>query len=71
MSRKKLLFLKIELLHIKSSIQIQKKVANGLVSENVAEQDRVAYMDKNSDRFYELVMGCAKSNSVIVGIIGG
>ena len=44
------------------------KVANGLVSENVAEQDRVAYMDKNSDRFYELVMGCAKSNSVIVGI---
>ena len=44
------------------------KVANGLVLENVAEQDRVAYMDKNSDRFYELVMGCAKSNSVIVGI---
>ena len=44
------------------------KVANGLVSENVAEQERVAYMDKNSDRFYELVMGCAKSNSVIVGI---
>ncbi len=44
------------------------KVANGLVLENVVEQDRVAYMDKNSDRFYELVMGCAKSNSVIVGI---
>ena len=44
------------------------KVANGLVLENVAEQDRIAYMDKNSDRFYELVMGCAKSNSVIVGI---
>ncbi|MFL2834172.1 MAG: fatty acid--CoA ligase [Alphaproteobacteria bacterium] len=44
------------------------KVANGLVSENVAEQERVAYMDKNSERFYELVMGCAKSNSVIVGI---
>ena len=44
------------------------RVANGLVSENIADQDRVAYMDKNSDRFYELVMGCAKSNSVIVGI---
>ena len=44
------------------------KVANGLVLENVNEQDHVAYMDKNSDRFYELVMGCAKSNSVIVGI---
>ena len=26
------------------------RVANGLVSENVADQDRVAYMDKNSDR---------------------
>jgi len=44
------------------------RVANGLVEENINEQDRVAYMDKNSEHFYELVMGCAKSNSVIVGI---
>ena len=44
------------------------RVANGLVEEDINEQDRVAYMDKNSEHFYELVMGCAKSNSVIVGI---
>ena len=44
------------------------RVANGLVKEGIQEQDRVAYMDKNSERFYELVMGCSKSNSVIVGI---
>jgi len=44
------------------------KVANGLVEEGINEQDHVAYMDKNSDRFYELVIGCSKSNTVIVGI---
>jgi fatty-acyl-CoA synthase len=44
------------------------KVANGLVEIGVAEQERVAFMDKNSDLFYEVVLGCTKANAVVVGI---
>ena len=44
------------------------KVANGLVALGVQDQDRVAFMDKNSDIFYEVVLGCSKANAVVVGI---
>ena len=44
------------------------KVANGLVALGVKDQDRVAFMDKNSDIFYEVVLGCSKANAVVVGI---
>ena len=44
------------------------KVANGLVKIGVANQERVAFMDKNSDLFYEVVLGCTKANAVVVGI---
>ena len=44
------------------------KVANGLVTLGVKDQDRVAFMDKNSDIFYEVVLGCSKANAVVVGI---
>ena len=44
------------------------KVANGLVQIGVANQERVAFMDKNSDLFYEVVLGCTKANAVVVGI---
>ncbi|MGY9041048.1 MAG: AMP-binding protein, partial [Alphaproteobacteria bacterium] len=44
------------------------KVANGLVELGVEEQERVAFMDKNSDLFYEVVLGCTKANAVVVGI---
>jgi len=44
------------------------KVANGLVDLGVQDQDRVAFMDKNSDIFYEVVLGCSKANAVVVGI---
>lgn len=44
------------------------RVANGLIAEGVAPQSRVAFLDKNSDLFYEVVFGCAKANAVSVGI---
>ncbi len=44
------------------------QVANGLLADGLAPGARVGFMDKNSDHFYEVVFGCAKSNTVSVGI---
>jgi acyl-CoA synthetase (AMP-forming)/AMP-acid ligase II len=44
------------------------RVANALIAEGVGPQGRVAFLDKNSDLFYEVVFGCAKANAVSVGI---
>ncbi|TVS15826.1 MAG: fatty acid--CoA ligase [Gammaproteobacteria bacterium] len=44
------------------------RVANGLMAEGVGPKSRVAFLDKNSDRFYEIVLGAAKANAVSVGI---
>ena len=44
------------------------RVANGLINEGIKPQSRVAFLDKNSDRFYEIVLGSAKANAVSVGI---
>ncbi|HSG89532.1 MAG TPA: fatty acid--CoA ligase [Pseudomonadales bacterium] len=44
------------------------QVGNGLIAEGVGPQARVAFLDKNSDLFYEVVFGCAKANAVSVGI---
>ena len=44
------------------------QVANGLVTEGVGPAGRVAFLDKNSDLFYEIVFGCARANAVSVGI---
>jgi acyl-CoA synthetase (AMP-forming)/AMP-acid ligase II len=44
------------------------QVANGLRDAGVGPQDRVAFLDKNSDAFYEIVFGCARANAVSVGI---
>jgi acyl-CoA synthetase (AMP-forming)/AMP-acid ligase II len=44
------------------------RVANGLLADGVEPGARVAFMDKNSDHFYEIVFGCAKSGAVSVGI---
>ena len=44
------------------------RVANGLIAEGVGPQSRVAFLDKNSDLFYEVVFGCARANAVSVGI---
>lgn len=44
------------------------QVANGLLADGLKPGSRVGFMDKNSDHFYEVVFGCAKSNTVSVGI---
>jgi acyl-CoA synthetase (AMP-forming)/AMP-acid ligase II len=44
------------------------RVANGLIREGLAPQTRVAVLDKNSDSFFEILFGAAKSNNVMVAI---
>ncbi|MCP5180556.1 MAG: fatty acid--CoA ligase [Pseudomonadales bacterium] len=44
------------------------QVANGLIALGLGKGRRVGYLGKNSDLFYELVFGCARSGTVSVGI---
>lgn len=44
------------------------QIANGLLAEDIAPQSRIAVMGKNSDWYYELLIGAAKADMVIVGI---
>ena len=44
------------------------QVANGLRSLGVESTDRVAILDKNTDRFFEIWLGVSKLNGVIVPI---
>ena len=44
------------------------QVANGLIAAGVGPQRRIAYLDKNSDRFFETYLGAAKANVVLVGV---
>lgn len=44
------------------------QVANGLIGEGLPRQSRVAVMGKNSDWYYELLIGNAKADLVTVGI---
>lgn len=44
------------------------QVANGLLREGLRPGARVGFLGKNSDRFFEVVFGCAKSGTVLVGI---
>ena len=44
------------------------QIANGLLAEDIPAQSRVAVMAKNSDWYYELLIGCAKADMVTVGI---
>lgn len=41
------------------------RVANGLTAEGIKRQANVAWLDINTDYFFETLFGCAKSNSVI------
>jgi len=41
------------------------QVANGLICEGIQSQQNVAWLDINSDYFFEMLFGCAKSNTVI------
>ncbi|NDH64600.1 MAG: fatty acid--CoA ligase, partial [Alphaproteobacteria bacterium] len=44
------------------------QVANGIIEAGVPPQTRVAYLGKNSDLYFQLLFGAAKSNTVMVGI---
>lgn len=44
------------------------RVANGLRAENIGETGRIAYLGKNTDRYYELFFGAAKSGVVMVAV---
>jgi long-chain acyl-CoA synthetase len=44
------------------------RVANGLRSEGIAAQDRVAFLDKNTTEFFEVLFGTAKLNAVTVAV---
>ncbi len=44
------------------------QVANGLIAAGVNPQARIAYLDKNSDRFFEVTFGSAKANAVMVAV---
>jgi acyl-CoA synthetase (AMP-forming)/AMP-acid ligase II len=44
------------------------QVARGLLADGLKPGSRVGFMDKNSDDFYRVVFGCAKSGTVSVGI---
>ena len=41
------------------------QVANGLISEGCAPGLRVAFLDKNSDWYFEALFGAAKANAVL------
>jgi long-chain acyl-CoA synthetase len=44
------------------------QVANGLLASGLKPQSRVAHLDKSNDVFFELLYGCAKSNTVMVSV---
>ncbi|HAZ35841.1 MAG TPA: long-chain fatty acid--CoA ligase, partial [Acidimicrobiaceae bacterium] len=44
------------------------QVANALVADGVGSQDRVAFIDKNSIEFFEVVFGAAYVNGVTVAV---
>jgi acyl-CoA synthetase (AMP-forming)/AMP-acid ligase II len=44
------------------------RVANALIAEGVKKDDRIAYVGKNSDHYFELFVGAAKMGAVITPI---
>jgi acyl-CoA synthetase (AMP-forming)/AMP-acid ligase II len=44
------------------------RVANGLIASGIKAQGRIAILDKNSDAFFEVLLGVAKANAVLVPI---
>ncbi len=44
------------------------RAANALIAEGVAPQARVAFLDKNSDSYFELLFGAAKANAAMVAL---
>lgn len=48
--------------------QRSSQVANGLLSLGVKPDDRIAYLGKNTDLYYEILFGCAKARAVMNGV---
>jgi acyl-CoA synthetase (AMP-forming)/AMP-acid ligase II len=44
------------------------QVANGIISSGAKRQSRIGYLGKNTDHFFEILYGCAKSNTAIVAV---
>src|SRR5258707_6598504 len=44
------------------------RVANGLIAAGIESRRRVAILDKNTDNFFEVLLGTAKTNAVLVPI---
>ena len=44
------------------------QVAQGLIAGGVKPQDRIGFLGKNSDRYFELLFGAAKAEAVLVGV---
>jgi len=44
------------------------QVAQGLMAAGVKAQDRIGFLGKNSDRYFELLFGAAKAEAVLVGV---
>jgi acyl-CoA synthetase (AMP-forming)/AMP-acid ligase II len=44
------------------------QVAHGLIGHGIGPGDRVAYLGKNTDVYYEMLFGCAKARAVLTGI---
>ncbi|MCU0881602.1 MAG: long-chain-fatty-acid--CoA ligase [Hyphomonadaceae bacterium] len=44
------------------------RVANGLIAAGIRPGDRVAVYAANSDRYVEVLFGCAKARAVLVGV---
>jgi acyl-CoA synthetase (AMP-forming)/AMP-acid ligase II len=44
------------------------QVANGLIALGQKPQARIGYMGKNSDAYFEVLLGALKANTVVVGV---
>lgn len=44
------------------------QVANGVIALGAKPNDRIAYLGKNMDVYYEMLFGCAKSRTAMTGI---
>lgn len=44
------------------------QIANGLIRLGIQPGDRVGYLAKNTDVYYEILFGCAKARAVMTGV---
>ena len=48
--------------------KLTNRVANGLKALGVRPQERIAYLGKNSDIYFELLLGAMKANAVMTPV---